>query len=158
MSNVIQVDDPGHVEVAGLEGASVSVEKPGQVLQIESDCDQQVVQITDPMIVEVTTGDNNVLVIQTTDTRIIVIEGVGAQGPPGPTAIWENETFTIDATDVSNGYVDLSFVPTTGALFVFRNGIYQGSECYSLVGMRITWVGTRVPLLGQTIHTKYSRS
>jgi hypothetical protein len=159
MTNVVEIDDPNSVTVEGEAGAVVQVTSTGSTVEIESPCGDQVIEVGSPQIVQIdNVGGQQVVVISSTDTIVVVIEGTGAQGPPGPTAIWENESFTISATDVANGYIDISFVPTLGSEFVFRNGIFQETDCYSLVGQRITWTSTRPPNVGDSVFVKYTRS
>lgn len=159
MSNVIEISDPAAVTVEDVDGAVVTVEQVGQVVEIESDCDLQLITVTDPQLVEVdNVGGQQVVVVSDTQTIVVVIEGVGAQGPPGATGVWENEEFDLVATDITNGYIDLAFVPTFGSQFVFRNGVYISPSCYSISGVRITWTGARLPLLGNHIDVKYTRT
>jgi hypothetical protein len=159
MTAVIELEDPQAVAIEAGEGAVVEVDSTGPAVEIESDCGDTVIEVGSPTIVEVdNVGGQQVVIIESTQTVVVIIEGVGAQGPPGPTAIWENETFSIDATDFANGYIDISFVPTTGSEFVFRNGIFQEPDCYSLSVQRITWTSTRPPNVGDSVHVKYTRS
>jgi hypothetical protein len=158
MTNVVAVEDPNSVTVEGEAGAVVEVSSPAATVEVASECGDSVVQVGSPMVVEVDPGGQSVVIVSSTDTIVVIIEGVGAQGPPGPTALWENEPFPIDATDVANGYIDIGFVPTVGSEFVFRNGIFQQPDCYTLVGQRITWTSTRPPELGDSVFVKYTRS
>jgi hypothetical protein len=87
MPNVVELEYPNSVVVEGEAGAVVEVDSTGQTVEIESECGEAVIEVGSPTIVEVEhVGGQAIVIIESTQTVVVIIEGVGAQGPPGPTA------------------------------------------------------------------------
>jgi hypothetical protein len=71
---------------------------------------------------------------------------------------WNKETFTLDATDISNGYVDLAQTPISNSLDLGLNGVLQtegASDQYTITTNRVTLVTPTDWSIGNIIEVKY---
>ncbi len=75
----------------------------------------------------------------------------------GSVSAFQTDVFTIDATDISNGYLDLSQLPKTNTETVFYDGLEEDNGVfYTLATNRITFIDVGDIYVGAKITIKYS--
>lgn len=72
----------------------------------------------------------------------------------GTANTWQpTEKFTLDATDISNGFVLLSKTPLANSEFVYTNGLFE-PDCYTLTGNKLDFTALGL-VETETIEVKY---
>lgn len=103
-----------------------------------------------PPVQNIIAGDN----ITVTEKNGVFKITSTASGSAGD---WVHEDFLLDATDISNSYIDLANTPIATSEFVFLNGQLKSPLCdYTVSGNRITWTTTQ-PKVGSTFMVKYQK-
>lgn len=79
----------------------------------------------------------------------------------GAASVNTKETFTLDATDISNGYIDLSNTPIAGSINLTVAGAGNCLETvdYTVASARITFIGDLASILevGDKVQVQYER-